>query len=54
MDLKKGDVLTIHVGGGGGYGDPAGRSRSAIERDIDDGLVSAEAAHRDYPAIAAE
>jgi len=54
MDLQKGDVLSIHVGGGGGYGDPAKRARTAIEQDIDDGLISPEAAHRDYPAIAAE
>jgi N-methylhydantoinase B len=54
MDLKKGDILTIHVGGGGGYGDPAERSRAAIEQDIDDGLITAEAAHKSYPALAAE
>jgi N-methylhydantoinase B len=54
MDLQKGDVLSIHVGGGGGYGDTTDRARAAIEQDIDDGLISPEAAHRDYPAIAAE
>jgi N-methylhydantoinase B len=54
MDLRKGDVLAIHVGGGGGYGDPADRTRDAIERDIDDGLITPEAAHQSYPAIAAE
>jgi N-methylhydantoinase B len=42
------------VGGGGGYGDTTDRARAAIEQDIDDGLISPEAAHRDYPAIAAE
>ena len=54
MVLKTGDVLAIHVGGGGGYGDPAERSRAAIARDIADGLVGEDAAARDYPAIAAE
>ncbi len=54
MDLKKGDILTIHVGGGGGYGDPTERTRAAIEQDLDDGLISSQAAHRDYPAIVAE
>ncbi|MBN33724.1 MAG: methylhydantoinase [Rhodospirillaceae bacterium] len=54
MELRKGDVLTIFSGGGGGYGDPAERSRDAIDADIADGLITPETAHRDYPAIAAE
>lgn len=52
--LRKGDVIAIHVGGGAGYGDPAGRSRTAIEADIADGLVSPARAARDYPSLAAE
>ena len=54
MVLGKGDVIAIHVGGGGGYGDPAERSRSAIARDVADGLVSEERSLKDYPPIAAE
>ena len=54
MVLRKGDVLAIHVGGGGGYGDPAGRDRAAIEQDLADGIVSQERSRRDYPPIAAE
>jgi len=54
MELKKGDVLTIHSGGGGGYGDPTERARAAIDSDIADDLLSPETATRDYPAIAAE
>ncbi|MBT7646966.1 MAG: hydantoinase B/oxoprolinase family protein, partial [Rhodospirillaceae bacterium] len=54
MSLQKGDVLTVYTGGGGGYGDPTERSRDAIDRDVTDGLLTPEAAARDYPAIAAE
>ena len=54
MVLKKGDVLAIHVGGGAGYGDPAERSRGAVDQDLADGIISAGQAARDYPPIAAE
>jgi len=54
MTLQKGDVLAIHVGGGAGYGDPAERDRAAIEQDLADGIITAETALRDYPALAAE
>ena len=53
MALRKGDVLTIRTGGGGGYGDASRRSRAAVERDLADGLVGPERAARDYPAFAA-
>ena len=51
--LRRGDLLTIHLGGGGGYGDPAGRDRTAIDRDLADGLLTQEEADRAY-SIAAE
>ncbi len=54
MTLQKGDILAIHVGGGAGYGDPAERDRAAIEQDLADGIITAETALRDYPALAAE
>jgi N-methylhydantoinase B len=46
--LKPGDRLIMRYSGGGGYGDPALRDKAAIQRDIDDGLVSAAASQRDY------
>ena len=52
--LKRGDVITIFCGGGGGYGDASQRGRAAIDRDIADGLITEDAARRDYPPIAAE
>jgi N-methylhydantoinase B len=39
--LQRGDVVTISLGGGGGYGDPARRSATALARDAEDGLISA-------------
>ena len=44
MDLRKGDVVTLAVGGGGGYGDPARRDPARIRADADDGIVSASVA----------
>lgn len=38
--VKKGDILTIRVSGGGGYGDPAERDPAAIARDVAEGFVT--------------
>jgi N-methylhydantoinase B len=48
MELRRGDVLTIHTAGGGGYGPPAGREGARIANDIRNGYVSAEAALTAY------
>ena len=42
------DELVFHVASGGGYGDPRDRDPAAIESDIRRGLISREAAARDY------
>jgi N-methylhydantoinase B/oxoprolinase/acetone carboxylase alpha subunit len=42
------DELVFHVASGGGYGDPSDRDVAAIESDIRRGLISREAAARDY------
>lgn len=47
--IPKGERLILELPGGGGYGDPAERDVRAIVRDIESGLVSEEAARRDYP-----
>lgn len=49
MTLRRGDLLAIHTGGGGGYGNPSERPRSAIERDLAEGLATRESIARDYP-----
>ena len=51
--LRKGDLLTIHLGGGGGYGDPASRDRALIDRDIAEGIITQAEADRAY-SVAAE
>ncbi|MGE0415987.1 MAG: hydantoinase B/oxoprolinase family protein [Acetobacteraceae bacterium] len=37
--LRKGDIVTLAVGGGGGYGDPAHRDRALTEADLADGVL---------------
>lgn len=37
--LRKGDIVTLAVGGGGGYGDPAHRDRALAEADLADGVL---------------
>lgn len=46
-------VLEAHSPGGGGYGDPRKRPAEAVLRDVMDGVVSADAAERDYGVIVA-
>jgi N-methylhydantoinase B len=48
FELKKGEALIIRTPGGGGYGDPRERDPDAVLRDVLNGLVSVEAADREY------
>ena len=50
IEIAAGDAVTFLTAGGGGYGDPAKRSRDAIARDIAEGLVSPQAAAHDGSA----
>jgi N-methylhydantoinase B len=47
-EIKQGDVLSFRLSGAGGYGPPEKRDHAAIARDVADGYVTPEAAHRDY------
>ena len=38
--LRRGDIVTISLGGGGGYGAPAQRPAALIQRDLEDGIIS--------------
>ena len=46
--LRRGDVLRIETGGGGGYGHPHEREPWRVAKDVADGFVSASAARRHY------
>ena len=46
--LKPGDRVIVETGGGGGYGAPARRSLDMIQRDVNAGYISPDAAGRDY------
>jgi len=45
---KAGDILVMHSAGGGGYGDPTGRSRDLVRRDLEEGKVSLDRAKEVY------
>jgi N-methylhydantoinase B len=49
--VPKGDRIIIKMPGGGGLGDPAKRDIGAIEQDLRLGLVTPEAAQRDYRVV---
>jgi N-methylhydantoinase B len=46
--IEAGDQVCMKVGGGGGYGSPSRRPREKIERDLQFGYISHDAARRDY------
>ncbi|PYE85515.1 hydantoinase B/oxoprolinase family protein [Pseudoroseicyclus aestuarii] len=48
LQVNKGDVIRVVTGNGGGYGDPAKRSREAIARDLRNGYLSPERAKEIY------
>ncbi|HYM68117.1 MAG TPA: hydantoinase B/oxoprolinase family protein, partial [bacterium] len=49
--LQPGEVITFLSQGGGGYGDPHARDPEAVAADVRRGLVSREAAERDYGVV---
>jgi N-methylhydantoinase B len=52
--LKRGDVLRLETGGGGGRGHPYDRPDDLVLRDVLDGFVSVDAAARLYGVIIRE
>ncbi len=46
--LQPDTVVTLHIPGGGGFGDASRRSADAIRNDVLDGYVSKASAKRDY------
>ncbi len=49
--LHAGDTLSMFMSGGGGFGDPRERDPELVARDVEQGIVSIEAAARDYAII---
>ncbi len=48
--IPRGTVFHQRAGGGGGYGDPRLRSRETLAAEVRDGVISREAARREYGA----
>ena len=46
--LAPGDTAILETGGGGGYGEPKDRDLGLIQRDLERGYVTRQAARRDY------
>ena len=46
--LRAGDVFSLRVPGSGGMYSPRERDRAAVRRDVENGIVTREAAARDY------
>jgi N-methylhydantoinase B len=48
LRVDEGDVIRIHTGSGGGYGDPRERDPELVRADVRNGLISAERAREVY------
>lgn len=51
LPVTRGDVVTVLMPGGGGYGDPLARDPAAVLADVAAGTVSAAAAQEDYGVV---
>ena len=51
--LRRGDILLLETGGGGGHGHPFERPAEQVLQDVRDGFVSMAAARRDYGVVIA-
>ena len=49
--LRRGDILRLETGGGGGHGHPFDRPAAQVLRDVLGGFVSRAAAERDYGVV---
>jgi N-methylhydantoinase B len=49
--LRRGDILLLSTGGGGGYGHPFDRPAEQVLLDVLDGFVSSEAALAEYGVV---
>jgi N-methylhydantoinase B len=51
LEVNEGDVIRIHTGNGGGYGDPRRRSRALVLDDLRNDLVTEEQARTVYGLV---
>ena len=51
LEVNEGDVIRIHTGNGGGYGDPRRRPRELVLDDLRNGFVTEEQARVVYGAV---
>ena len=49
--LKAGDILSIHLPGSGGYGDPSGRDPEKVRWDVINGKIGLRSARENYKVI---
>ena len=49
--LRRGNILLLETGGGGGHGHPFDRPAEQVLQDVRDGFVSIAAARRDYGVV---
>ena len=49
--LKKGDVVSIRTGGGGGWGDPLERDPELVLKDVLNGYITVDAAREVYGVV---
>jgi N-methylhydantoinase B len=48
LEVNRDDVIRIHTGSGGGYGDPSRRSRTSVLEDLENGFVTEARARTVY------
>jgi N-methylhydantoinase B len=48
IELKRGDLVRIITGGGGGWGDPHAREPKQVRRDVEDGYITRDVARNLY------
>jgi N-methylhydantoinase B len=53
ISMRKGDLFRHVMAGGGGFGLPESRDPEAVLRDVEDGLLTVQAAERDYGVVLA-
>ena len=53
IQMREGDLFRHVMAGGGGFGPPESRDPEAVLRDVEDGLLTMQAAERDYGVVLA-